>query len=83
LLQYAAARFDSLLHNATERYASLLHHAAGSKTSILKAPRIETKFEKNLGYESASMVGTFDEKTEVENLALLSLLALLSRKKML
>jgi hypothetical protein len=35
--------------------------------------QVETKFEKNLGFESGSKGSTFDGKTEVENLPLLSL----------
>ncbi len=68
LLNHTAERFDSPLQNAAARFDSPLHNAAE------RLHEFESKFEKNLGYESGSKVCTFEEKkTEVENLTLLSL----------
>jgi hypothetical protein len=61
-LHHAAARFDSPLHNAAERFDSPLHDAAGSQISSQVLQEFETQFEKNLGYESGSKAGTFDDK---------------------
>jgi hypothetical protein len=53
-------------------YVSCSGESNLAAASIQITPRYLIKFEK-IGYESGSKVGTFDEKTEVENLALLSL----------
>ncbi len=72
-LHHASERFDSPLHNAAERFDAPLHDAAGSQISIIIAPPIWNQIWEKLRYKSGSKVGTFDEKMEVENLALLSL----------
>ncbi len=61
-ISYTVWYIDSPLHDAAERFDSLLHDAAGSQTLNVITPQFETKFEKKLGYESGSKVGTSDEK---------------------
>jgi hypothetical protein len=40
----------------------IMHYAAGSQTSNSNNCEFETKFVKNLGYESGPKMDTFDEK---------------------
>ncbi len=57
-LQNTAARFDSPLNNAVERlWCSWESNFHSNNSTNLKA-----NSKKNLGYESGSKVGTFDEK---------------------
>ncbi len=73
-LHYAAARFDSPLHNVAARYDSPLHYAVGSQTSIQISLRIWNQVWKKFRIWIRAQGGSFWwKKTEVENLALLSL----------
>jgi hypothetical protein len=55
-----------------DRYISAGNQIPGNNFLIRISPRFEIEFKNNLGYESGVHMGLIDEKTEAENLMLMS-----------